>query len=135
VAATHEENQRRRERAYRLVGQIVDGIVMRGTISRRRRSTSSLVSKIADRIESKLNGLSVFGLSVFVSCQHQGAYRVRSSRLVLDQVDERAQPGRNIAAAWIVETKTRIFRRPVFQNRQQQASLDRRGCSDIREKS
>src|SRR2546423_1275566 len=46
-----------------------------------------------------------------------------SSRLLTDQVDERAQPGRNIAAARIVETKTRIFRRPIFQYRQQQASL------------
>jgi hypothetical protein len=69
--ATDEENRERRERAYRLVGEIIDGIVAQTCARHYLAPTQEhqFTSKIADRIESELNDLEVFGMSVSVHAQ------------------------------------------------------------------
>lgn len=69
--ATEEENQARRERAYRHVGQLIDGIVAQACARHYFAPTQEhqFTSKIADRLESELNNLSVFGVNVSVHAQ------------------------------------------------------------------
>lgn len=69
--ATEEEDRARRERAYRHVGQLIDGIVAQACARHYFAPTQEhqFTSKIADRLESELNNLSVFGVSVSVHAQ------------------------------------------------------------------
>ncbi|WP_342726760.1 hypothetical protein AAFG07_07895 [Bradyrhizobium sp. B097] len=68
---TEEENRARRERAYRHVGQLIDGIVAQACVRHYFATTQEhqFTSKIADRLESELNNLKVFGVSVSVHAQ------------------------------------------------------------------
>jgi hypothetical protein len=68
---TDEENRERRERAYRLVGEIVDGIVAQTCARHYLAPTQEhqFTSKITDRIESELHDLKVFGMHVKVHAQ------------------------------------------------------------------
>lgn len=68
---TEAEDVERRERAYRHVGQLIDGIVAQACARHYFASTQEhqFTSKIADRLESELNNLSVFGMSVSVYAQ------------------------------------------------------------------
>ena len=69
--ATDEENRERRERAYRHVGQLIDGIVAQTCARHYFAPTQEhqFTSKIADRIEGELNDLNVFGMQVSVHAQ------------------------------------------------------------------
>jgi hypothetical protein len=68
---TEHEDRERRERAYRLVGEIVDGIVAQTCARHYLAPTQEhqFTSKITDRIESELDDLNVFGMNVKVHAQ------------------------------------------------------------------
>jgi hypothetical protein len=109
--ATDEENRERRERAYRLVGQLVDGIVAQSCARHYFAPTQEhqFTSKIADRIESELDSLNVFGMHVSVHAQDfpdkgRGSWEKESGADVYISVVVNA-PGHTVNKGMTIQSK------------------------------
>lgn len=110
--AADEENRERRERAYRLVGQIIDGIVAQACARHYFAPTQEhqFTSKIADRIESELDNLTVSGMRVSVHAQDfpdkgRGSWEKESGAdvyisVVMNAPDHTINKGMTIQSKW-----------------------------------
>ena len=110
--ALEAEERARRERAFRLVGQMIDGIVTQTCARHYLAPTQEhqFTSKITDRIESELQDLNVSGLRVRVHAQDfpdkgRGSWEKKSGAdvyisVVLDAPDQQVNKGMIIQSKW-----------------------------------
>lgn len=107
-----DDDKERRERAYRLVGELVDGIIAQACARHYFAPTQEhqFTSKIADRIEYELKDLQVFGMDLSVHAQDfpdkgRGSWEAKSGgglniSIVVEAPREHINKGMMVQSKW-----------------------------------